>query len=451
MGAKENADSKLYVVSWNTTSRCNLKCDHCYLDAETLDKGKDDISTEEGYRLIDQIALNNPSAILILTGGEPLMRDDIFLLGKHAKDKGLMPVLGTNGTLLTEEVCDKLVENGIPGVGVSIDSLNPALHDGFRGVDGALEKTIKGLEIAKSRGLDFQVQTTVTKFNIDEIEDIINFSVDIGCRIYNLFFLVCTGRGQEVSDISPEEYEQVLLKLVTLQEKFEGKIIIKAKCAPHFKRVAYQQNPDSSLLKGYTTDCLAGKHYARVDQKGNVTPCPYMPEAAGTILESGFDSVWKSSELFQSFRAPEYTGKCGKCDYRIICGGCRARAFATTGSYLDDDPWCIYEPPEGESKLIVPETEEKYWENTSFKLSWNKEAEERLGKVPFFARQMAVKAVERYAKENKISLITPEVMAKSREKSSVHMGAMGNGPMGDMKKPGPMAMFKAFMNKGKKI
>lgn len=446
-------DSQLYVVSWNTTSRCNLKCDHCYLDAETLEKGRDEISTKEGFRLIDEIAFNNPNAILILTGGEPLLRKDIYDFGNYASKKGLMPVLGTNGTLITEAICDKLIENGIKGIGVSIDSLNPELHDRFRGVPGSLKKTISGLEIAKSKGIDFQIQSTVTKFNIHEIEDIIKFSADIGCRIYNLFFLVCTGRGQKMSDITPEEYETVLSLLVKLQDKFQGEIIIKAKCAPHFKRVAYQTNPESSLLKGYTTDCLAGKHYCRVDNLGNVTPCPYMPESAGNIKDAGFDSVWKKGALFQKFRTPDYTGKCGKCDFKLMCGGCRARAFASTGSFLEDDPWCIYMPPENNGKLITQATDDKYWEETSFKFVWTQEAQERLKRVPFFAKQMAVKAVERYARENKIIEITADVMKKSREKSSVHMGMMGTGGHGmmdgEMKKTGPMSMFKSFLNKVK--
>jgi len=387
------------------------------------------MSTEEGFRLIDEIAEINPNAILILTGGEPLLRKDIFKLGAYAKEKGLMPVLGTNGTLLTPDICDRVLEAGICGVGVSIDSLKPELHDSFRGLPGALENTLKGIDTVRRKGLDLQIQTTVTKFNIHEIEDIVRFSADKGCRVYNLFFLVCTGRGQQMSDISPQEYEDVLSLLVSLQKEYEGSMIIKAKCAPHFKRVAYQKDPDSSALKGYTTDCLAGKHYCRVDNQGKVTPCPYMPESAGNIKETSFRDVWEGSKLFSDFRNPALSGKCGKCEFTLLCGGCRARAFSETGSYLSDDPWCVYEPPEGNNEPIVLKIDETYWAEESLELVWNSDAKERLKRVPFFARQMAVKAVERFAREHKIQIITPEVMAKTRQTGSGHMGGMNHGSM----------------------
>ncbi|MEK7846395.1 MAG: radical SAM protein, partial [Nitrospinota bacterium] len=197
-----------YIISWNITKRCNLHCAHCYLDASHLSgNSKDELSTIECFRLIDQMAEVNPKAVLILTGGEPLLRKDIFEISRYASDKGFLTVLGTNGISITDDTAIKIKDSGLKGVGVSLDSLSKERHDSFRGIKGAWDNTIRGIEEIKKIGLEFQIQTTVTRDNYNEIPSIIEFAHKTGSRVFNLFFLVCTGRGEEITDISAEQYE----------------------------------------------------------------------------------------------------------------------------------------------------------------------------------------------------------------------------------------------------
>lgn len=419
-----NSTNTIYVVSWNTTRMCNLRCAHCYLDADYLEgRKRDELSTEEGKALIDTIAVINPNAVLILTGGEPLLRDDILALIRYSSEKGLMPVLGTNGILLDEKNTDELLLNGLKGIGVSIDSINKTLHDKFRGRDGAWERTVKGITIAKDKGLGFQIQTTATKENYHEIDEIIDFSYELGCKAFNLFFLVCTGRGHGLTDITPQQYEALLAKLVSLQDKYGDKMIIKAKCAPHFKRVAYQHNINAKALEGYTSDCLAGKHYCRVTPDGYVTPCPYMPLGVGNVKKASLEDIWNKAPVFQHLRTPELKGKCGKCEYKIICGGCRARSFAFTDDYLHDDPWCEYTPQE-DKPVVMINKKVKYWTKEYCSLIWTDEAKERLEKIPFFVRNMVIKSIERQAKDRGINLITLQIMDEFKSTSKGHPFAL---------------------------
>ncbi|MFQ5901777.1 MAG: radical SAM protein [Thermodesulfobacteriota bacterium] len=422
--------SPLYVVSWNITKMCNLRCAHCYLDADFLEgKIKDELTTEEGFGLIDQIASLNPRAILILTGGEPLLRKDVFDLIEYADNKGLMPVLGTNGTLLTPKLIKALLDKGIKGFGISLDSITPEIHDNFRGVKGAWQEAMKGIETLKKEGVEFQIQTTVTKENYDEIPAIIEYSAKIGCRVFNLFFLVCTGRGHGLTDITPAQYEDMLATLVDLQENvydgsqngghpFSGdRMVLKAKCAPHFKRIAYQKSPDSQVLKGYRKECLAGVNYCRVTPEGDVTPCPYMTLTAGNIKESDFVTIWNNVPTFQNLRSLEFKGRCSSCEFSLICGGCRARAYATTGDYLDEDPWCSYKPS-GEVELVtIPEETAKYWREEKYKLAWTTGAKEKLSKIPFFARSMVIEEVEKCALEMGHKDVTEDILRNVKEKA----------------------------------
>ncbi|MFQ5454995.1 MAG: radical SAM protein [Nitrospirota bacterium] len=415
-----------YVVSWNVTKMCNLRCAHCYLDADYLTgKIKDELTTEEGFRLIKGMSRLNPNTILILTGGEPLLREDIFSLAEYASGLGLMPVLGTNGMLLNEGLAGRIIDSGMKGIGVSIDSIRPEIHDSFRGVDGAWEKTIKGLEAIKRYGLEFQMQTTVTKANFKEIPQIIDFAHELGCKVYNIFFLVCTGRGQDLTDITPEQYEDVLSEVVRIQDRYIGRMMIRAKCAPHFKRLAHQYRTDSPLLKGYTSDCLAGVHYCRVTPEGDVTPCPYMPLVGGSVKKEGFEDIWQNSQLLNDIRGKGFKGRCKICEYRVICGGCRARAYSKTSDYLMDDPWCSYQPDGEEREVIKTDGEEKYWKKEKYELQWDEDAKKRLDIIPFFARYMVVKGVERYARENEIDTITVEVMQDVRKRSKRNFSHIG--------------------------
>jgi MoaA/NifB/PqqE/SkfB family radical SAM enzyme len=198
-----------YLISWNVTKRCNLLCAHCYLDANEL-SGIDSVSTIEALRITDEAASLAPGAMLVLTGGEPLLRPDIFDIISRASGLGLSPVLGTNATMLTKEVCSRLLDSGIKGAGVSLDSLIPAFHDRFRGMEGAWKKTLTGMEALRAFNIPFQMQFTITKENRDEIERAASFAIEHGAMAINFFFLVCTGRGQKATDLTPEEYETAL-------------------------------------------------------------------------------------------------------------------------------------------------------------------------------------------------------------------------------------------------
>jgi radical SAM protein with 4Fe4S-binding SPASM domain len=396
-----------FLISWNITKRCNLRCAHCYLDAAELE-GSDEITTEEGIRFIDDIASLNPQAMLILTGGEPLLRPDLTKLSSYASEKGLTVVLGTNGTLLNDRTVKELVLNGIRGVGISIDSVTPAYHDRFRGLDGGWEKTLQGIKALQGRGLDFQIQLTVTRENHTQIPDLIEFAHKLGAQAVNVFFLVCTGRGQDMTDITPEEYERILTYLVAAENEFSGRIMVRARCAPHILRIASKVHPESNLLKGETSGCIAATGYFRISPEGYVTPCPYMPAdpTSPNLKQRPLNEIWEETEVFSTLRDRNLNGRCGECEFIDLCGGCRARALATSGDIMGEDLWCTYKP-EGKRPSITEKTPPL----------WTEPALERLGKVPLFLRPMVKKGVERYAKTRGLSEITPEVMAELRKKT----------------------------------
>jgi len=399
-----------YAVSWNITSRCNLACAHCYIDANGRENGSaDELSTSKALEIVSQIAEVNPGAVLILTGGEPLTRGDVYDIISKAAGLGMMVVLGTNGTLLTSEVAGRLSKAGLSGVGVSVDSLVPEKHDTFRGAPGTLKSAMEGLAAAKEAGLSVQVQTTPTSGNLDQIPLIAEWAHRIGAKVFNLFFLVCTGRGETMADITADEYEQVLKWAATERDSFPG-MMIRPKCAPHFKRILHQENPENHLLKTYIAACRAGTQYCRIDPVGKVTPCPYMDNVAGDLNESGFGDVWNGSELFGRYRAPGYDGKCGRCGYRLLCGGCRARAMATLGNDMGEDMWCVYEPDGDEEAIVNIDTMSKFGQGESSGVEWTEEAEAALEKIPVFARSIVRMAVEKNAGETGVELITPEVI-----------------------------------------
>ncbi|MBI3753703.1 MAG: radical SAM protein [Deltaproteobacteria bacterium] len=398
-----------FLISWNITKRCNLKCSHCYLDAAELEQGTGELSTHEAKRIIDKIASLNPQAMLIFTGGEPLLRSDCFELTSYAAGKGLMVVVGTNGTFINEPTAKQMIKNGVNGVGISLDSIDSSYHDRFRGLNGAWEKTAAGMDILKKHGLDFQVQMTVTKENYSGIPDVIEYAYKKGARACNIFFLVCTGRGQEMTDITAKQYEEVLTYLVNAEKEYEGRMMVRARCAPHFLRIAHKLNPESHLLKGSTSGCIAGTGYFRITPEGDVTPCPYMQTKVGNLTETSLLEIWASSPILQSLRNPKYEGRCKDCDYGEVCGGCRARALASTLSLMGEDPWCEYEPNKSQKSKVKSQKLEE--------IIWTKEASERLNKVPFFLKAMVKKGVERYAKEKGLKEVTSDIMAELRKRA----------------------------------
>ncbi len=415
----------LYIIAINLTRRCNLACAHCYMDAKTRESGSDgELDTTEVKGLLEQISSRSNETMVVLTGGEPLLRRDLDELVAHGSRLGLSMVVGTNGVLLDEQRVLSLKAAGAMGMGISLDSLDPAHHDAFRGCNGSWEKTLNGMEACRKHGLPFQVHFSVTEKNAHEVDAMIDFTRATGAHVLNIFFLVCTGRGESMSDITPARYEQVLQQLVKAQKQSTD-LIIRARCAQHFKRVAYQLDPESPLTRaqGYEGGgCLAGIHYCRITPEGGVTACPYIPIEDGNIRHTPFWEIWDQAPGFQQLREPELTGECGKCEFRKLCRGCRARPLAMGGTLMDDDPWCDYQPAGG--TIIQPLIEEK-----GSKIGWTPEAEQRLSRVPGFLRKMVRKRAESHVRERGETVVTPGHLATlaSRRFGGQHPGMPATG------------------------
>ncbi|NLJ77415.1 MAG: putative heme d1 biosynthesis radical SAM protein NirJ2 [Peptococcaceae bacterium] len=328
------------IVSWNTTNACNMYCKHCYRDAGV--KAADELNTAEGKALIDQIATAG-FKIMIFSGGEPLMRDDIFVLVSHAREKGLRPVFGTNGVLITEKTALKLKESGAMAMGISLDSTNPEKHDQFRATPGAWQGATKGMMACREAGLPFQIHTTVMDWNMDEVEKLTDFAVDIGAIAHHIFFLVPTGRAVDIEEESlrAEQYEELLHRI--MKKQTDTKIELKPTCAPQFMRIAAQMGIKTRFSKG----CLAGLSYCIISPVGVVQPCAYLNISAGNVRETSFIEIWRDAEIFKKLRTEKYSGGCGVCDYKKICGGCRARAYYYHNDYMAEEPWCLYHGRKG--------------------------------------------------------------------------------------------------------
>jgi putative heme d1 biosynthesis radical SAM protein NirJ2 len=326
------------IISWNTTKVCNLKCEHCYRDAG--DKDPEELTTQEGRDLLSEIAKAG-FKIIILSGGEPLMRPDIYELIEHAKAVGLRPVLGSNGTLFTPQIIRRLKQAGITRAGISLDSKDFRIHDAFRKHDGAWDSTVNAMRMCKEEGLDFQVHTTVTKRNFNEIIDITDFVTSLGAKAHHIFFLVPTGRGKDINSvfINAAEIRQVLEQVLEKQKKTS--IELKPVCAPQFVPLAKKMGMDLRFTRG----CLAGTAYCCILPNGDVHPCPYLPLKVGNVREQPFGAIWEKSDIFRKLRTLEYSGACGGCGNKESCGGCRARAYYNSGDYMGEDIDCSLRAP----------------------------------------------------------------------------------------------------------
>ena len=324
------------IVSWMTTNKCNLRCLHCYQDA--LEEQEGELTTEEAFVMIEQIAKAG-FKIMIFSGGEPLLRPDIFDLVAHAAKQGLKPVFGTNGVLITKEVAQKLKDAGAAAMGISIDSLDAAKHDHFRGLEQAHAQTLAGIENCKEVGLPFQLHTTVVDWNKEEVCDITDFAEGIGAIAHYVFFLIPVGRGEYIKETSLAVQENEALLKKIMQKQAEVSIDVKPTCAPQFTRIAQQLGIETRFTRG----CLAGLTYCVIGSEGIVRPCAYMVEDAGDVREQPFDEIWANSEVFNTLRTQAYSGACGSCDYKSVCGGCRARAaYYHEGDILAQDDYCAH-------------------------------------------------------------------------------------------------------------
>jgi heme b synthase len=337
------------LIAWELTGACNLKCKHCR-GSSTETPDPDELSTNEAFRLIDEI-VDFASPILILSGGEPLMRGDVYEIARYGVDKGLRVVLATNGTPVTRDVAEKLKSAGISRISVSIDGADAKTHDAFRGVSGAFDGAMRGISEILKAGISLQINTTIAKENIDEIPKILDLSTNLGADALHIFLLVPTGRGQEADEIPPDEYERILNWFYDQRDKVG--LQLKATCAPHYFRIMRERAKEEGVkvsvethgFEAMTKGCLGGTGFCFISRTGGVYPCGYLPVLAGNIRETNFKEIWDHAKVFQDLRdESKLKGKCGICEYKRVCGGCRARAYSATGDYLAEEPYCVYQP-----------------------------------------------------------------------------------------------------------
>lgn len=397
--------NKPRLIFWELTKGCNLRCIHCRASATEL-SSPNDLSTAAAKAIIDQIAeVSKP--ILVLSGGEPLFRQDIFELARYATEKGLRAALATNGTLVTKEVAQKIVESGVKRVAISLDGADAATHDAFRAIPGAFDAAIAGFRNLKELGMSVQINTTIARHNAHQLPNVLDLARRIGADALHTFLLVPVGCGVDIAAeqmVPPEEYERMLNWFY--DRSLEGGIELKATCAPHYFRVVRQRHaaegrsaaaaeaahrtippvlgfPDRGPLgapigptemtmpgstgielkphgvgqpighpgthphemNAMTKGCLAGTAVCFISHQGEVYPCGYLPALAGDLKKQNFAEIWENSFVFNQLRdVNNLNGKCGCCEFRNVCMGCRARAFAATGNYLDEEPFCVYEP-----------------------------------------------------------------------------------------------------------
>ncbi len=345
---------QLRLVAWEITRNCNLNCVHCRA-AATLGPYTGELDTVAARRLLDQIAeLGTP--IVILTGGEPLMRTDIFEVAKYGDGKGLRMVMAPNGTLITEEIAGKLAFAGIKRISISLDGASKEIHDKFRGVEGAFDGALRGIEHAKRAGIEFQINTTITKANLEQIPKIQQLAVDLGAVAHHIFLLVPTGRGKYIieQEITAKEYEETLNWFYDQRDKTP--LQLKATCAPHYYRILRQRareegkkvSFESHGLDAVTRGCLGGTGFCFISHQGVVQPCGFLNVNCGDVTKESFADIWKNSKVFNELRNyDELKGKCGACEYKRVCGGCRARAYEATGDYMAEEPLCSHAPARG--------------------------------------------------------------------------------------------------------
>jgi len=404
------------LIFWEVTKGCNLRCIHCRATATEL-SSPSDLPTNRALDIIDQIAvISNP--ILVLSGGEPLYRSDIFQLATYARDKGLRVALATNGTLVTKEIARMISDSGIKRVSISLDGADALTHDTFRGIPGAFEAALHGFRNLKDVGMSVQINMTIARHNADQLPRVLELAKTVGADALHTFLLVPVGCGVDIADdqmVPPDEYERMLNWFY--DRSLEGGIELKATCAPHYFRVVRQRRvadrkaaeaaaktaahvdtqqavslhpgigPTDMLMPGgtgislrpqgpppgqhtghpsghpndmnaMTKGCLAGTGVCFISHEGEVFPCGYLPAIAGDLRKEKFADIWANAKVFNDLRDTDnLKGKCGCCEFRNVCMGCRARAFAATGDYLDPEPFCVYEPKSEHLRAKVKQRE----------------------------------------------------------------------------------------------
>ena len=345
---KQHTDNQrtLRLLFWESTIRCNLSCAHCRR-VESDDTVESDMTTAQASQLIDQLAQmghqQNSMPILVFSGGEPLCRSDLFELIREAGSKGVKCALATNGTLIDQTMAEKIKAAPIERVSVSLDGATADIHNKLRKLVGSFEAAVKGAGYLRQYGVPFQINMTVTRYNVHQMDDIFVLAKELGAVAVHLFMLVPVGCGEEFAEedmLSADEYEQ-LLQQVT-QKEFGGRLEVKVTCGPHYERVIREQKAGQRRT---SKGCLAGSGVLFVSHSGDVFPCGYLPVHCGNILQTPLAEIWNNSiDLARMRDTHQLKGKCGVCGYRAVCGGCRARAFAATGDYMAAEPMCNYGP-----------------------------------------------------------------------------------------------------------
>lgn len=398
------------LVSWNLTRACNLACSHCYLDAlQRRQKSSGELRTAEACEVIEQIAALAPGAMLVLSGGEPLMRKDLPELVRRSAQLGLMPVIGSNGIMLDGKRAAGLRALGAAGVGISLDSATAGFHDRLRGLPGAWEGARRGMQAAREAGLALLVQTTLFEENRRELAAIADIAGSAGAMALNFFFLVCVGRGMTQTDLTPAQYEETLSCIVRLQRE-RPHLMIRARCAPYLRRLLGLRGGDSATgYAAWSSACLAGRSYLRITPQGLVTPCPYIPQVVGDVTATPLREIWEQHPLLMRLRTELPAGKCGACDFRYSCGGCRARALARHGDLMAEDSNCPYVRPADalpEAAQAIPARREE--------VTWEPAAQVLLERMPAFIRGRVKARLEECAANETQGMITVDFMRAHR-------------------------------------
>jgi radical SAM protein with 4Fe4S-binding SPASM domain len=366
-------EDALRLVFWELTARCNLKCCHCRAEASD-EVVAGELSTEEIISVARDIRKAG-DPIMILTGGEPLVRKDFFEIAEACVGMFSRVALATNGTIVDDAMARRIVDVGIKRVSVSLDGVKAETHDAFRGVQGSFEATVRGYDALARAGASLQVNATVAKHNIDEVEELLNFVLARKADAFHVFALVPVGCGAQISDdarLSSKQMEDFLRWLFAKSIELRDRIHIKATCAPQYYRIMREVSREKGIpmpghghgaghglghghgaggpgatsgMQAMTRGCLAGSAVCFISRIGDVQPCGYLPLCVGNVRKQPFNEIWQSSEVFKALRNPDQLkGKCGSCGYRVVCEGCRARAYAATSDFMSEDPDCSYDP-----------------------------------------------------------------------------------------------------------
>jgi heme b synthase len=331
------------VVAWESTRACNYACQHCRAQAQKQ-ADPNQLTTKEALKMVDQIAAFC-KPVFIISGGDPLLREDIFEVAKYASDQGLRVVMSPSGSNITPEVIQKMKATGVRMISLSLDGSNATVHDGFRQVEGAFDLAMHNMALARENQMPFRINTTVTQHNLTDLPNILKLAVDLGAVEWDVFMLVPTGRGKIQMEITPEQYEETLQAVY--QSSLTATIQIKVTCAPQYSRIVSQHADGSQENKGKHggRGCMAGNGFCFISHVGEVYGCGFLPIKAGSVKQQNFREIYQNAQLFKQLRNPSLLkGKCGVCNYKAACGGCRARALSVRKDFLEEEPFCNYQP-----------------------------------------------------------------------------------------------------------